>query len=72
MDTEFIRDNISRDKAFADMQMSIVNELKEIKAELLIGKKNSASIRIDQLIFELEEDAKITYTRFEVLEGGKR
>lgn len=67
MDTEFMSENC--DKEIADMQMSIANELKEIKADILTGK--NALKRIDRLIYELEEDAKIAYQKFEVLEGGK-
>ena len=72
MDTEFIRDNISRNKAFADMQMSIVNELKEIVEELINGNEIMAVGKINWLISELEEDAQITYKNLKVLEGEKK
>ena len=72
MDTEYIRDNISRDKAFADMQMSIVSELKEIQADILTQDINAGMLKLTRLINELVDDARITYSRFEVLEGGKR
>lgn len=69
MDTEYIRNNIATDRITADMQMSIVKELKEIKADLLTDKRNLGLIKIDRLIYELEEDAKITYNKLEVLRG---
>lgn len=72
MDTEYIRDNISRDKAFADMQMSIVSELKEIVEELINGNEIMAVGKINWLISELEEDAQITYKNLKVLEGEKK
>ena len=72
MDTDFIRDNISRDKAFADMQMSIVSELKEIVEELINGNEIMAVGKINWLISELEEDAQITYKNLKVLEGEKK
>lgn len=68
MDTEFMSENF--DKEIADMQLSIANELRQIKADILT-KKNVIS-RIDELIYELEEDAKIIYQKFEILEGGKK
>ena len=68
MDTEFMSENF--DKEVADMQISIASELRQIKADILT-KKNPIS-RIDELIYELEEDAKITYQKFEVLEGFKK
>lgn len=72
MDTEHIRDNISTDKAFADMQMSIVSELKEIQADILTRDINAGMLKLTRLINELVDDARITYTKFEVLEGGKK
>lgn len=67
MDTEFIRDSIGYDRCFADMQTSIVKELREIKADILTGKGIS---KLDRLIEELEKDAETTYNRLEVLRNG--
>lgn len=69
MDTEFIRDNISRNKEFADMQMSIVSELQKIRTDIQTNNINDGMYKLVSLINELTDDARITYCRLDALNG---